>query len=342
MSTMNRIRLGRTATLGLGLALATGLAPGLATDAAAQDNGYYDPAVEGTFSVIGRDPATGELGIAVHSKTVAVGSRTRGGKGGVAIFAHQAASNPMFSTLGVELLEAGMDPEQALAFMLRADAGGATRQVAIVDIHGRTAAWTSPTISDWKGHRCGVDFCAQGNTLTGPEVVDAMALAFQNSDGPLAERLLSALAAGQDAGGDRRGMQSAGLMVLKPLSLAGFSDRMLDLRVDEHRSPITELRRVLDAFRSREMMAEVTRTLDADDLTGALAAATAARDRSPENDNAWVAIADVHLHTGRRPQALEALASAIRLNPANRRELRTHRSFIALQRDPAFLRLLEP
>ena len=97
---------------------------------------------DGTFSIIGRDPTTGELGIGVHSKTVAVGSRTRGGKGGVAIFAHQAASNPMYSMIGIELLEAGMSPQQALDMMLRSDKERNRRQVAILDILGRTAAWT--------------------------------------------------------------------------------------------------------------------------------------------------------------------------------------------------------
>jgi hypothetical protein len=130
----------------------------------------YEPGEEGTFSIIGRDPATGQLGMAVHSKTIAVGSRTRGGKGGLAVFAHQSASNPMYSALGIELLEAGLSPQQALDMMLRADEGRNSRQMAILDAQGRTAAWTSPAITDWKGHKCGVNYCAQGNTLTRREV----------------------------------------------------------------------------------------------------------------------------------------------------------------------------
>ncbi len=222
-----------------------------AAAAGAQQRYGFDPSLEGTFSIIARDSATGELGMAVQSRTVAVGSRTRGGKGGLAIFAHQAASSPMFSEMGIPLLEAGMTPQQALDFLLRADNGGGSRQVAIIDIKGRTAVWTSPTISEWKGHKCGVDFCAQGNTLTGPEVVDAMARSFEASKGQLAERLVSAIESGQAAGGDRRGMQSAALLVLKPLALAGFSDIALDLRVDEHAQPIAELKRILGVFRQR-------------------------------------------------------------------------------------------
>lgn len=227
------------------------LAAGAGCSAAAQQSPGYPPEIDATYSIIALDPSTGELGMAVQSRTIAVGSRTRGGRGGLAIFAHQAASNPMYSRLGIELLEQGMTPQQALDFTLRADNGGGSRQVAIIDIHGRTAAWTSPTISDWKGHRCGENYCAQGNTLAGPDVVEAMAHSFENSSGPLAVRLLDALDAAQAAGGDRRGMQSAALLILRPLALQGFSDVALDLRVDEHTQPLAELRRILTLVRRR-------------------------------------------------------------------------------------------
>lgn len=209
-------------------------------DAVAQETGIVD----GTFSIIGRDPVTGDLGIAVASRTIAVGARVRGGKGGLAVFAHQSGSNPMYSELGIQLLQAGFTPDSALAFMLRADNGGANRQVSILDAKGQTAAWTSPTISDWKGHKCGVNYCAQGNTLTGPEVVDAMAASFEASTAPLAWKLVQALAAGDAAGGDRRGRQSASVMIYRLLG-QNYSDHWLDLRVDDHATPIPELMRIL-------------------------------------------------------------------------------------------------
>src|SRR5688572_20706477 len=226
-----------------------------------------DPDQPGTFSVIGRDPATGELGVAVHSKTLAVGSRVRGGKGGVAVFAHQAGSNPLYSRIGVELIEAGWSPKEALDFMIRGDSLRNSRQVAVLDMQGRTAAWTSQTSSDWKGHKCGVDYCAQGNTLAGPQVVDAMARSMEESVGkaPLAERLLAALTAGNDAGGDRRGVQSAGLLILYPRSIADYGDWALDLRVDDHRDPFGELKRVLNVRRSQDTMAGVGRMIEAKD-----------------------------------------------------------------------------
>jgi uncharacterized Ntn-hydrolase superfamily protein len=300
----------------------------------------YAPGEEGTFSIVGRDPATGELGIAVQSKTIAVGARTRGGKGGVAVFAHQSASNPMYSTLGVELLEAGLTPQQALDMMLRSDEGRANRQVAILDIQGRTAAFTSPTITDWKGHRCGTNYCAEGNTLTGPEVVDAMARSFEASSGPLAERLLGALEAGQAQGGDRRGTQSASLMILKPLAISGFGDRALDLRVDEHRAPIPELRRILNAVRSGEILSEASTRLAANDLKGAMETAMAARDKSATNDAAWVAIARIYLRMGQKADAMAAVAKAVELNAANKRQLLRDDDFRSVRDDPAFLKIV--
>lgn len=300
------------------------------------------PDAGGTFSIIARDPATGELGIAVQSKTIAVGARTRSGKGGLAVIAHQSASNPMYGELAIELLQAGMTPQAALDFLLRADAGRDTRQVAILDIQGRTAAWTSPSITDWKGHTCGANYCAQGNTLVGPEVVAAMAASFESSSGPLAERLVAALEAGQEKGGDRRGTQSAALLILRPLALAGYSDRALDLRVDESRAPIPELRRILTAVRSQDKSGEAARLAAKGDLPGALRLALEATAASPELDGGWVTLASIHLRRGARVEALEALARAIDLNPANRRQLPANPSFTALADDPEFKRLVSP
>jgi uncharacterized Ntn-hydrolase superfamily protein len=300
----------------------------------------YEPGEEGTFSIIGRDPNTGQLGIAVHSKTIAVGSRTRGGKGGVAVIAHQSASNPMYSAIGVELLQAGMTPQLALDMMLRSDEGRNDRQVAILDAQGRTAAWTGPTNTDWKGHKCGVNYCAQGNTLEGPAVVEAMSRSFESSSGPLAERLLDALDAGQAQGGDRRGVQSASLMILKPLAIQGFGDRELDLRVDEHRNPFAELRRILSAVRSGEILSEANARLAVKDLKGALEKALAAKEKAPSNDNAWVTLANIHLQMGQRAEAISALARAVDLNPANKKQLLRNGAFAALYSNPDFIRIV--
>ena len=150
----------------------------------------YDPNYLGTFSIIGRDAETGELGMGVQSKAFAAGNRAMHAKGGLVVIAHQAAANPMYGGIGVELLQAGYSPEEALEMMVSSDEGRDRRQVAILDNQGRTAAWTGSGASDWKGHKCGKDYCAQGNILTGPEVVDAMAAHHMDIDWPSLESML--------------------------------------------------------------------------------------------------------------------------------------------------------
>lgn len=308
-----------------------------ALSAAAQ--GADEP--EGTFSIIARDPAAGELGMAVHSKAHAVGSRTITAMGGVAVIAHQATSNPMYGQVGLELLARGMTPQQALDYMVRADEGRESRQVSILDMQGRSASWTGSRPQDWKGHRCTPDYCVQGNILAGPQVLDGMANAFEAAAGqPLAERLLAALDGGQAAGGDRRGMQSAALMIVKPLAgAAGFSDRIIDARVDDHRSPLVELRRVFNVFRANQMIASANRQLEAKQQDEALRTAVAASELAPGSDNAWVGLAIIYLKLDRKADSLAALRRAIEVNPANRSELPKNANFESLRGDPEFRKI---
>jgi uncharacterized Ntn-hydrolase superfamily protein len=302
----------------------------------------YDPSLAETFSIIGRDQATGLLGVAVQSRSLAVGSRVRGGKGGIAVFAHQAGSNPMYSEMGVQLLLQGMTPEQALEMMLRADPQPNRRQVAILDMQGRTAAWTSPEINDWKGHKCGVDYCASGNSLTGPAVVDAMARTFEASTGkaPLAERLLEALTAGQTAGGQTSGMQSAGLLILEPLSAQGWGDRQLDLRVDDSKNPFVELKRLLDIRRSQDLIAEARTCMEKSDFQCALDRVAKAREKHPDFDSPVLALAEVQLRMGDKAKALQTLREAVRINPANKVLLPRQAAFASLREDPDFMALI--
>jgi uncharacterized Ntn-hydrolase superfamily protein len=301
-----------------------------AAAAPAQD---FDPDLAGTYSIIARDPATGELGMGVQSKAFAAGNRVAGAKGGVGVIAHQAVSNPMYSYVGLPLLEAGVSPREALDGMVRGDEGRDRRQVAILDIEGRSASWTGPGCTDWKGHHCGTNYCAQGNTLAGPEVLDAMVKSFESSSGPLAERLLAALDAAQAAGGDWRGMQAAALWIVKPRSgAAGFSDRAIDIRVDDSRQPLVELRRLLNIVRSAELISQANMHLQAGNLDAALERALAARDKAPDNDNAWVMLGSVYVKLNRRPDALAAVRRAIEINPANERNLPRNPNFEALDK----------
>jgi uncharacterized Ntn-hydrolase superfamily protein len=298
------------------------------------------PELEGTFSIIARDSATGELGMAVQSKTLAVGSRTITIKGGVAVVAHQSASNPMYGVIGLELLAAGMSPQQALDQMLRGDEGRDSRQVAILDIRGKTAVFTGNGAAEWKGHRCGSNFCAQGNILVGDEVVEALAQTFESSTGSLAERMMAAMEAGQAAGGDSRGTQSAALVVARPLAgAANFGDRVVDLRVDDSRAPIPELRRLLNMFQARQLIAEANARLRERNVAAASTAALAAREKSPEYDEAWLAWAATELASDRKASAIDGLRRAIDLNAVNRRQLPRNRTFEALWSDADFIRL---
>ena len=305
---------------------------------AAQDD---DPDYLATYSIIARDPGTGELGMGVQSKAFAAGNRAMHAKGGVAVIAHQASANPMYGAIGVDLIERGYSPREALDMMVASDEGRDRRQVAILDMEGRTAAWTGTGASDWKGHRCGQDYCAQGNILVGPEVVDAMAASFESSSGPLAERLMDALDAAEAAGGDARGKQSGAILVVAPRAgSGGFSDRVVDIRVDDHPRPLEELRRVLDLFRSGQMVRTASASMAQGNLEEALDTAAAARDKSPENDNAWVALAAVQARMGLDADALESLRRAVELNPGRMRTLPRDRNFENLHENPDFRRLV--
>ena len=262
-------------------------------------------------------------------------------RGGLAIIAHQAAANSLYGVLGLQLLSRGLSPEKALEAMLRSDQTRDRQQVSILDIQGRSAAWTGKGARDWKGHKCGADYCAQGNILVGPEVLEALARSFESSSGPLAERLVDALDAAQAAGGDARGMQSAALLVVKPIATTDdFDDRAVDLRVDDSRTPLKELRRLLNLQRSDEMIRQGRLSLDQGRPPEALERALAARDKSPDNDNAWIFLARMHLWLNQKEQALKAIRQAVELNPANARQLLLNHEFESVHSDPVFLQIV--
>jgi uncharacterized Ntn-hydrolase superfamily protein len=302
----------------------------------------YDPNWLGTFSIIARDPATGELGEGVQSKAFAPGNRAVHIKGGVGVIAHQASANPMYGELGLKLLESGMTPQQALDFMLRADAGRESRQVSILDAQGRGATFTGTGPRDWKGGRCGPNYCVQANIMVGPQVVDALEKSFLSTEGkPLADRLMDALDAGQAAGGDARGVEGAYLVVARPTynDPNVWNDRVVDLRVDDSKDPFKELRRLLNMTHSAQLITQANRKAADGDLAGALKTAQDAVAKSPENDNAYVALASIQLKNKQKTQALDTLKKAIDLNPANKRQLPTNTNFKDYMSDPDFKKL---
>ena len=209
-----------------------------------------NPPVVATFSIVAYDPETNDLGVAVQSRFLAVGAVVPWAKAGVGAIATQAYSNTSYGPNGLKLLEAGLSVQETLDKLVQADDGRAHRQIGIIDAKGNAAAYTGAETNAWAGHHVGKNYTAQGNILAGEEVVLAMGKAFEKTEGPLAEKLIAALEAGQAAGGDKRGQQSAALLVVRENGgFGGFNDRYIDLRVDDHTKPIQELKRIYQLYR---------------------------------------------------------------------------------------------
>ena len=209
-----------------------------------------DLPVVATFSIVAFDPETRELGVAVQSKFIAVGSVVPWAKAGVGAVATQSYANTTYGPKALELLAKGETPEAAMSTITGDDRRAAVRQVGIVSAKGESATFTGEKCNAWAGGVKGENFCCQGNILAGEDVVKNMAKSFQESKGDLGDRLIAALQAGQDAGGDTRGMQSAALLIVREgWGYGGFNDRYRDLRVDDHVEPIQELKRVYDLHR---------------------------------------------------------------------------------------------
>jgi uncharacterized Ntn-hydrolase superfamily protein len=201
-----------------------------------------------TFSIVAADLQTGEVGCAVQSKYFSVGSVVPWAWAGVGAVATQAAGVAVYGRLALEELQRGATPEAALETVLADDPGRETRQLGVVTADGRAAAFTGRECMDWAGHRVGPGFAVQGNILAGEAVVDEMARAYTETVGTLVERLVAALEAGQAAGGDKRGQQSAAIVVERAGARADSRegiDRICDLRVEDHAEPIAELRRLV-------------------------------------------------------------------------------------------------
>ena len=195
-----------------------------------------------TYSIVARDPATGELGVAVQSHWFSVGSVVSWAEPGVGAVATQSFSNSDFGTKGLDLLALGATPQEVLTIVSRDDADLQDRQVGIVDAKGRSATFTGKKCFDWAGGRTGPDYAIQGNILVSEATVDAMEKAFLGTRGALADRLLAAIKAGAEAGGDRRGRQSAALVVVRQgASYDAKSDRYIDISVYDAKDPIAEI-----------------------------------------------------------------------------------------------------
>src|SRR3954465_9182653 len=204
--------------------------------------------VVATYSIVACDLEAKQWGVAVQSKFLAVGSVVPWAEPEVGAIATQAYANPSYGPNGLALLRDGLRATEVVERLVAEDEGRDERQLGVVDAQGAGGSWTGPECNDWAGHSTGAGYAAQGNILVGEETVTALATTFEaNAYLPLAQRLIECLAAAQAAGGDRRGQQSASLLVVqKEGGYAGLSRRLVDLRVDDDERPIQELRRIYE------------------------------------------------------------------------------------------------
>jgi len=209
-----------------------------------------------TFSIVAHDPDKQEWGVAVASKYLAVGAVVPWAKAGVGAVATQSYVNVFYGSKGLELLGQGKSAAETIKLLTEEDKGKALRQVGIVDAKGEAANFSGDKCNPWAGAKSGKYYTCQGNLLVGENVVDAMAKAFEETKGPLAWKLMAALEAGDQAGGDKRGKQSAAILVVRAGAGATGSDRYVDYRVDDHKDPVPELARILGLRVARPSTAE--------------------------------------------------------------------------------------
>lgn len=286
-----------------------------------------------TFSIVAFDPVTQELGVAVQSRAFSVGGGVPWAMAGVGAIATQASTNESFGPRGLAMLEAGYSARETLDMLINADDRRENRQLAVVDIRGGAAAHTGRDCLNWAGDSTMTSLSVQGNILAGPDVVGEMVRAFTETDGELAERLIAALHAGQAAGGDKRGQQSAALLVVRPSDkYPEYRTRYVDLRVEDHKTPIDELERVFRIHQASDLLRAHVRYAEHYDAAGDQDAADRERQRIGEalesalaNDDAdsgtlnalawYCATADLHLEeslqAAKRAAAMEPKSTAI-------------------------------
>ena len=247
-----------------------------------------------TYSIVARDPATGQLGVAVQSHWFSVGSIVSWAESGVGAVATQSFVDPAYGPRGLERMRSGESAPEALSALLAADEGREVRQVAMIDAEGRVDAWTGGNCIPAAGHLVGENFSVQANLMGSETVWPAMAEAFENSGGDLAERLLRAMEAAEAEGGDIRGRQSAAILVVRgEPSGEAWRDRLFDLRVEDHADPLGELRRLVTLQRGYHHMNAGDVALETGDREAALREYGAARALVPGHHEMafWHAVA---------------------------------------------------
>jgi uncharacterized Ntn-hydrolase superfamily protein len=259
----------------------------------------------GTMSIIARDPQTGELGVAVESHYFSVGPVCPWAETGVGAVATQANAEPLYGKLGLELMRYGKDAPTVLKALLAADAASETRQVAMIDAKGNVAAHTGSKITPAAGHLQGKNYSVQANTMSSEKVWPAMARAFEQTTGDLADRFLAALEAGQEAGGDIRGQQTAALIVVTGTSRGQpWKDRVFDLRVEDSPEPITELKRLVRLQRAYSSAFKGDDFASENEWDQAINSYRKAVELAPEKEELRYGLATILLQAGRDEESL--------------------------------------
>lgn len=248
-----------------------------------------------TYSIVARDKVTGEMAVAVQSHWFAVGTSVSWGRSGVGVVATQSFINPAYGPDGFQLMEEGESATESLKILVAKDEARDVRQIAMLDVHGDVSAFTGEKCIVYANHIIGDNFSVQANMMLTDKVVPAMAKAFRESENlPIAERMIKVLKAAQKEGGDIRGKQSAALLVVGPNKVKEpWKDKIIDLRIDDHKDPITELERLLNVHHAYEFMNKGDLAVEHNDMKTALKEYGAAQKLFPENLEMkyWTAIA---------------------------------------------------
>jgi uncharacterized Ntn-hydrolase superfamily protein len=315
-----------------------------------------------TFSIIAFDPATKEFGVGVQSRAFGAGAAVPYAEAGVGAVATQASANRQYGPKAIALLKQGLSPEDVIKRITDEDAGRDTRQVAVIDNKGRSAVYTGKNVINrnfdrndivhyggYAGHHTGTNYSAQGNTLASEEVVKAMGAAYESTKGTMADRLMAALEAGQAKGGDTRGQQSAGILVVRPLdpnsaTNRSFVERVVDIRVDDAMTgnPYKELRRLLNM--TQGMPRQLTQASEKLAAEGKFAEAIAEQKKAleidPNRETLHYALAQRYAAAGQTAAALKSLETAIKMHKNAKVEAAKDPVFVKIKDSAEFKRLV--
>jgi len=293
-----------------------------------------------TFSIVAYDPVTKDLGVGVQSRYFSVGSAVPWAEAGVGAIATQSFVNFSYGPKGLALLKRGLSVDEVLKKLTAEDKGREFRQVGVVDASGGAASYTGGSCLEWAGSRTGKWFAAQGNILTGKEVVDKMAEMYESTKGALPDRIMAALKGAQEAGGDARGRQSSALLVVRKNCKGKGVNRLIDLRVDDHEDPIGELERLLSMHRLYMLIDEGEEFMARGMNKEALRAIEEAVALNPRSDDAYIDLGIINLKVGRRDDAIAAMKKALELNPRMKALIPQLPKSGMMEPDPDLMRIL--